>query len=416
MIANAKPIRMTRRFLLGIACGLVLSSTQTPALGDTVELSGGGHLAGKVLRRESSGKIPFVVVEVDEDITLALPEKRVRRVVKGEQLAEYRKRAAAAGDDAQKHYELARWCAASKLPLGGQKRYHHQRAIELNPEHALSRAALGYVRDGNKWILYTDQQRNRGMISVGGKWKLPEAVAMENFQDATNSKAKRWIKDIARLRSVAINKGSAKSGEAFQQLAAIEDPLAATAIAKELSANRPREYRELCVKLLGKFRNATSVHALTLAGLDDKDERVREAAISELEKFGSASAVNYYVQKLRSNDKRSVRDALRALEQFPNSELAQTYINALVTEHKTVGPASPGINAGFGTSSSGNGGGSFSTGSKQEVKTERMKNPAALSLLKTIEPGVDYGYDKQAWREHFASKLTTYRGDLRRDP
>jgi hypothetical protein len=384
---------------------------------DTVELSGGGHVSGKVIRREPTGKPPHLVIRVDEGMTLALPESRVNRVVTSEQLAEYRQLAAQAGDDPQKHYELARWCVASNLPLQGQKRYHYQRAIALDPDHALARAALDYVKEGNEWILYSQQQRNRGMIRDRGKWKLPEAVAIENYQDETNEKAKRWNKEVAGLRSKALNTRG-KPEEAFQQLAAIDDPLAASAIAKELNSDQPRKLRTLYVQLLGKFRNATSVQALTLVGLYDDDDVIRELALSELQQFGAASAVDYYCQKLRSNSKREVKDALTALEYFPNPELKWAYIDALVTQHKTESSSGGGgISAGFGGSTSGGGGaGSFSTGSKKVVIVEAMKNAAALSLLKIVEPGVDYGYDQQAWREHFARKLTSYNGDLRRDP
>ena len=404
---------------IALATGSLLAiSSPGGVQADTVELSGGGHMAGKVLSRDPSGKNAHVIVKVDDGITVALPENRVRRVVTGQQLAEYRQLAAEAGDDPEKHYQLARWCVASKLPLQGQKRYHYQRAIALDPDHELARAALGYVKQGNEWILYTDQQRGRGMIRSGGKWKLPEAVAIEDYQDQTNEKAKRWIKDIARLRAMALNPSVKveKAQEAFDELSAIDDPLAASAIAKELAGKQSRKMRMLYVRMLGKFRNATSVKALTLVGFDDKDDVIREAALSELQGYGSESAVDYYLQKLRSNSHSDVRRALRALEFFPNPELAIAYIQALVTEHRTEKAAGPGINAGFGGPTSGGGGmGSFSTGSKKEVITVYKKNSTALSLLKHVEPGADYGYDEQAWREHFARKLTTYRGDLRRD-
>jgi len=395
-----------------MAAGMLIAG---PLSADTVELRGGGHVAGKVLRRVPTSKVPHVIVNVDDGITLALPESQVSRVVTGDQLAEYRRLAAEAGEDPQKHYELARWCAASSLPLGGQKRYHYQRAIALDPDHALARAALMYVKDGNEWILYSEQQRNRGMIRDGGRWKLPEAVAIEKYQSETNETAKRWIKEIARQRSVFL-RNTAKSEEAFQELAAIEDPLAAMAIAKEFSENHPRRLRLLWVKLLGRFRNATSVHALTLAGLADSDDVVREAALSELHTFGAASAVDYYRQHLRSNSKQAVRNALRALEYFPNPELRWTYVDALVTQHKTESAEGPGLQAGFGTSSTGTGGGSFSTGSQKTVVISKMRNAAALSMLRQVEPEVDFGYDQQAWREYFAQQLTSYQGDLRRDP
>ena len=409
---------MSIRYLAWLVSGVLVGGFWADASADTVELSGGGHVSGKVLRRVPTGKLPYIAIQVDDGMTIALPESRIDRVVTSDQLEEYRQLAQQAGNDAQKHYELAQWCVSNKsLPLEGQKRYHYQRAIAIDPEHELARAALGYVRDEKRqWILYSQQQRKRGMIRDAGKWKLPEAVAIEDFQDEINEKAKRWNKDIALLRSRAMN-DKGKPEEAIQQLTAIDDPLAAQAIAKEFNSGQPRSLRIIYVNLLAKLRNAPSVYALTLAGLNDKDDVIREAALTELRKFGGASAVDYYRQKLKSNNKRDVRDALRALEFFPNPELAMTYIDALITEHKTESGGGSGINAGFGGPTSGGGGaGSFSTGSKKVIIVEPMKNAAALSLLKTIEPGADYGYDKQAWREHFARKLTTYAGDLRRDP
>ena len=90
----------------------------------------------------------------------------------------------AAGDDPNQHYELAIWCQGNHLSR--QSRYHMQRTIALEPDHSKARAALHYVKAGTEWILYAEQQANRGLISVGGRWKLPEAVAME--RDAGGSR------------------------------------------------------------------------------------------------------------------------------------------------------------------------------------------------------------------------------------
>ena len=75
---------------------------------DTVELSGGGHLTGEVSRKPDS-----VIVRVDDEIQVALPASRVRRVVDSDQLATYRQRVALAGDDAELQYQLAIWCVTS---------------------------------------------------------------------------------------------------------------------------------------------------------------------------------------------------------------------------------------------------------------------------------------------------------------
>ena len=107
---------------------------------DTVELSGGGHLVGKVERKED-----FVVVKVNDAIQIAIPASRVRRIVESESLEAYRELASTLGEDAEKHYQMALWCVRSKQVPGEiqkYKTYHLERAIELDPVHTKARAAL----------------------------------------------------------------------------------------------------------------------------------------------------------------------------------------------------------------------------------------------------------------------------------
>ncbi len=381
---------------------------------DTVEISGGGHVSGSV-KRVSETKVPYVVVEVDSDIRVAIPESRVRRVVTSDELAEYRRRAAIAGNDAELNYELARWCSGKYLTA--QFRYHMQRAITLKPDHAYARAALNYVQDNGQWVKHADLQRSRGMISVGGVWQLPEVVAIQKTQEENEIASKKWIKDIARLRSQFMTGGKA-GPEAFATISAIEDPLAASAIAGELMDSRrpnkvqPRQLRQLWIKLLGRFENMVAVEALVRTGVEENDDVIREAALEQLQQYGAGSAVATYVPMLKSNNNQEVNRAARALSFFANSELTFPLIDALVTEHKTTTPAGPAMQFGFGD----NGNVGTQMGSKPKTTVTPKQNPAVLSVLKTIEPDVDYGYNETRWREHFARKLTAYDGDLRRDP
>ncbi len=386
------------------------------ALADTVELSGGGHLTGKV-QRLSEQKV--VIVQIDDDLRIAVPENRVRRVVVSERLSPYEERAAKAGEDAELHYQLAIWCVKAKNFPGDAdhyKRFHMRRAVELDPDHAEARASLGYIKDKGQWVRTADLMRRRGMILHRGKWQLPEAVARGSIEDETDEKAKRWVKEVGRLTAVVL-RGSSKSGEALETLTAIEDPLAASAVAQQLKNSRgkrtqSRQLRMLWVKLLGRFKNGESVKALVEAGIDEPDEIVREAALEQLQDYGSSSAVATYLPMLKSNDNKRVNKAARALSWFPDPELALTYTEALVTKHtKEVAPGA-GTQAGF----TQNGSGSFSTGGKKTVITTEKTNPSVLALLTKIEPGANYSYDEKAWRAHFAAKRTSYEGDLRRDP
>ena len=168
------------------------------------------------------------------------------------------------------------------------------------------------------------------------------------------------------------------------------------------------------VELLGSFHNTTAVRALVVAGLDEPDAVVREAALKQLQEYGHGSAKATYVPMLtdKKNKISTIRKALRALTYFPDPELAMTYIDALVSTIKEEKSTGGGTNAGF----TQNGSGGFSTGSKKVVEIKTYKNSDARVLLIEVEPNADYGFDEQAWREHFARKLTTYQGNLRRDP
>ena len=405
------------------AVGFLLACSASHLNADTVEISGGGHLTGKVDRRKEA-----TIVKIDDELQVAIRPSRVSRVVKSEDLANYHARAAKLGDDAELHYQHGIWCVTGNNVPGNSKhykRFHMERAVELDPDHANARAQLGYKKHEGKWVLTSELMRDRGMISKAGRWEVPEAVALEEAQDTSNTDAKKWIREVARLTKVAFKKSNltrdqTKSQEAMDALKAIDDPLAATAIAKQLADSRgnrsqSRAMRMLWVDLLGKFRTTVSVRALVLAGIEEEDELIRQRALDKLVDYGSASAVMTYLPMLKSNNNKTVNRAARALSWFPDPELALDYVNALVTEHSRMVAPGPGTQAGFGGGSN-TSGGTFSQGSQKPKKiTETLTNPAVLSLVKTIEPAADFGYDEKAWKYHFAQQRSNFSGDLRRD-
>ena len=273
------PLNVGHSARLLILCLASLSSL-SELRGDTVELSGGGHLSGDVERRGDA-----TIVTVDDRLQIAVRPSRVRRVVRSEELSKYHEMAAKLGDDPDKHYELGVWCMSDHNVPGNPhhyKRYHMQRAIELDTDHAKARGSLGYKKHEGTWVLTSELMRDRGMISKAGRWEVPEAVALEEAQGTSNTGAKKWIREVKRLTKVALKNSSVtreqvRSQEAWETLRGIDDPLAATAIAKQLADSRGnrtqgREIRRLWVRLLGKFRNSVSVRALVLAGIEEHDE------------------------------------------------------------------------------------------------------------------------------------------------
>ena len=379
-----------------------------------VELSGGGQLTGAVRRVENQdGSTAHVVVRIDPEMAVAVAGVHTRRTIEDGDLDEYRQRATAAGQDAEAQFELARWCKSETLLH--QYRFHLARTIDLDPDHTLARAALGFVRDGNGWVSFESLRRSQGLVQDGkGRWVLPEVLSEREQEEAYDKASKLWIKDFRRLHS----KAARGDAEAIAEINAIKDPTATAAIAGELLRSRSsrsdlRNLRLMYVRLLAKMRNPLSVRALVEAGLQETDAVVREEALRQLTEYGASSAVATYLPLLQSSSLQQVKAAARALAFFPDPELAFEYVRALVTEQKTrTQIGSTGTNAAFGN----NGVAGLSSGTQVVERTQTIRNPEVLDLIKKIAPGIDYRYDEQAWKRYFAELRNPNRSDLRRDP
>jgi len=387
---------------------LILFAIARIAAADVVQLRGGGQVEGNVARLDP-GKAPYAVVQVDDRIKVAIPESQINRVAEAESLAEYRKKVAETPAEAEQHYELARWC--KQYLLNAQYRYHLQITVKLDPDHSRARTALGYASHEGKWIRVGELQKSRGLISVGGKYRLPAEVMITQNQADAESKSKAWQLELTRLKKL-IARGGDRAAEAQAAIVAINDPFAAPAFAKELlDTTQARESRLFWLEKLSLLANPPALEALAKVGLADPDSVIREQALEVLRAKAPALAIANYLPLLRSSDNAKVRNAAVALSYFPDPELAIPLIDALVTEHKTVKPANDRTNVAFNNA----GGGGMSTGGKAQTIVTRVENLPVLTLLRQIEGDVNYGYDQIRWRQHIAAKLSGYQGDMRRD-
>jgi len=387
-----------------------------PAIAQRVDIYGGGAAVGQAKVSEQGGT-QQVWVKLDDQVVLSIPKARVRTIEPVDKLARYFKFAGLTGDDPERHFKLSRWCKGESLPH--QARYHLQRVIALDPDHTEARAILRYTRVAGEWIKWSTLQRQRGLVHVGGnKWEAPELIAREKARKADEVAAKKWTRTLRQMLS-AVARGEE---DALQNLAAIEDPLAADAVADQLMRSRDgsqtRQLRRLWVRLLGKFKNASSVKTLVQTGIDEPDFKIREAALEQLEQHGRRSAVSSYANVLveaaagkHANDS-LVRRAAVALQSFPDPEMAFTYVDALVTEHVRTAAPAPGMSFGFGD----NGVGGIQAGGAPQAEVLRSENLEVLNLLRMIAPDVNYGFNEDAWRQYFAARRSRFDGDLRRDP
>jgi hypothetical protein len=154
---------------------LALLALAWPAFADEVVLNNGSTFTGVV--REEYGR---VILEV-EGGTMTFDRAHVRSVRKGEDLVrefEERRRGAT---DAQKTYELAVWARGKGLQDRANALF--RKVIELDPDHADARKALGYERVHGSWLKGDDLMTAKGFIKYNGQWLSQETVLRLREQD-----------------------------------------------------------------------------------------------------------------------------------------------------------------------------------------------------------------------------------------
>jgi hypothetical protein len=113
-------------------------------------------------------------------------------------------------DTVEGQLALAKWCEEQKFP--DQARAHLNRVLELEPNHAAARAALGFERIGGLWV-------SREERAADAQLALQEQQSLEKFGGA--------MREIA----AGLSKGSlARREAAAKKLLAIRDPAAIPAM------------------------------------------------------------------------------------------------------------------------------------------------------------------------------------------
>ena len=116
-------------------------------LADVIQLNDGRKLEGEIARETPESiflKTPNGEVELFRSQIKEIEKKPLPAQVYA------MKAASLAPDDAEGHYRLALWCGEHGLLQ--ERREELRKTIELAPDHAPARQALGYVRRGDRWV------------------------------------------------------------------------------------------------------------------------------------------------------------------------------------------------------------------------------------------------------------------------
>lgn len=379
---------------------------------DVIELTSGGQLEGKIVQSDDGDKSAFII-DLAAGGRVTIPRSEVTRVdATNDAEAEYQKLARSSPDTVEAHSKLAEWCRQHKLTADGQR--HLERILELDPNHAEARAALGFRQKDGKWMNRDDVMASRGLVMYEGKYVTPQHVELMQRQKEVRTTQADWTKKVEQLRRWLTGKRQDQAAQAHTEIMAIHDPAAADAVVTVLRRETDADLRRLWLEVTSHLNSRATVDALVDLSLNDEDEDFRHLCVEYLIKSGRPSIATPYVRALSNKDNVIVNRAGVALGQIRDRDSIGALIDSLITKHKfKTSDVNPDQHS-YAFSKDGGGGFSFGGGGPQYV-TQAMRNRDVLDALLTMAGGVNFEYDQEQWRGWLAAQAKANAVDVRRD-
>ncbi len=301
----------------------ILAMTSSPASvsADVFVTTTGDEIEGELIEElKDAYRIRTYIGIVD------LEKERVARVVKKvSPWAKYESRRRKCEPTADAHYALSLWC--KRQNLDSEARDELARAIQLDPNHAPAREALGYVQD----------KRGRWVRPKSSKAPTPEERAarraIEEEERLLRKLVTEWFIKIKAIHKGRLSGrgGMDKFAQGREQILSIRDPLAIPAIAGVLSTG-DENARLLMVEALGQFEEDEATMNLLVASLLDPSDRIRRSAAQVMLTRRDERIVRRLASALYSEEEALLRNAATALGVLKAKSAVDDLIDVLSKE------------------------------------------------------------------------------------
>ena len=363
----------------------------SPARADTFRLASGGQVQGEWVNREESPLHRYVIRQ-PSGLILKLKAEQVRehlRELPAE--AEYEQVAPTYADTVEGQWKLAEWCREHRLSR--QRTTHLARIIELDLNHQMARALLGFAFVDGRWTTQKDYHHSEGYEFYRGRWRTPQEIELLETRAKQEGAEKAWLAKLVRLRS---HLDSDKAEVVAETLAAIKDPDAVPGLATMLSRERLQGVKMLYIDVLANISTQGAVQVLVRTSLSDADEEVFHACVDKLIQLKPPHIADSYIAALRSASNPVVNRAAAALSRIADPTAVAPLIDALVTTHQRILPSrvSPDATAAM---FSADGGTSIVQNDGPRILVARVQNQEVLEALTRLTR-TTFGYDQRAWR------------------
>ena len=379
-------------------------------------LKSGARLEGEILN-PSRSKDDLVEVQPVEGLKLTLAPAQVKGVlVQTKVLKDYEALSASKKDTLADHLELAQWCLEAGLTE--QRKIHLNQVLKHDPNHAMARATLGFVKVGSGWMTQNESLSRQGYVLKGGAYVLPQEKDIADRARQWEHDTKAWKKNLKMWFTWLGGKGKG-ADQALENIRGIREEAAAPALAEAVAdARLPRDLRLLCLDVLTQFPPSYFSSTLISVSMSDADQEMSDKCLDILREQRSQQALLTFVKGLKSKDNKIVNRSAQCLQRLGDPAATVPLIDALITTHKfMITTGSPGgMSAGFGGSSAGGDGlGSFSMGGdKPKYISKDLNNDSVLAALTSLHQGVNFQFNEPQWKAWYIESHTSPDVNLRR--
>ena len=370
----------------------------------------GGRLVGELLNPEERPRKTYrVKTDGGVEITLDASQVETRRYLRPEKI-EYERIRPRYPDTVAGQWELAEWCRQHHL--AAERERHLERIVQLDPDHAPARRALGYGWIDGQWKTQEQFMKEQGYVWYESSWRTPQEVKLKEAEKKRKEAEGQWTRRLALWRRWL---NGPRAGMAVENIRTIRDPNAVTALTEALRAESANDQRRmLFIEALAHIGTPAAMRVLAAWALTEPVEEVALTCLDHLKAAENHEAVQFFILQLRSKDNTRINRAARALRHLGNAEAIPTLIDVLITTHKqkvTLGRRG-GIGASFGTGGASPGG--LTMGSKTVVLTHHVQNRAVLEALIELSGGKNFGFDVAKWKSWYAAQQRSFQLDARR--
>lgn len=395
-------IAITAVWILVLAIGAELRA-------DSFVLSNGGQVEGTLLNTTETPRTKYVIrVNSGGEITLNRNQVAEMRRTRPAEL-EYTKHRPDYPDTVEGQWALSELCRT--MQLHEQRVRHLERVIELDPEHAKARLALGYQKKDGEWKTRDEIFQDQGMVKDdSGRYRVPQQIEDIKRKREQEKIRKEWFKKIGLWRRWLDGE---RSQEAQAQFAKINDPMAVDALKRELKDEPVEAIRKMYIESLARIGSPEAWDALIILSLDDEEDEIRLTCLDYLEKQTGTRATSTYIKRLKSKENYMINRAAECLARMKDPNAINPLIDVLVTLHSVqIQQPQGNMNPTF---SNGPQGGGFTFGNNApKFENREFQNASVRDALASLT-GQDFGYDRQAWKRWLASQKRTQNVDARRE-